>query len=54
MEKRMDEEGKTDAWKASRSERQALLKKRRDDMILKARRKMLEADGNTAARRTGV
>ncbi|KAI1940388.1 hypothetical protein LOZ66_001980 [Ophidiomyces ophidiicola] len=33
------------AWSQNKSERQRLLQKRRDDMILAARRKMLEKDG---------
>lgn len=32
--------GKKEGWSASKEERQALLRKRRDDMILAARKKM--------------
>lgn len=32
--------GKTKAWSSNKNERQALLQKRRDQMILEARRKM--------------
>jgi len=32
--------GKTKAWSSNRDERQSLLQKRRDEMILEARRKM--------------
>jgi len=41
------------AWSANKVERQALLKKRRDDMVLTARRKLLEKDQGGAPEERG-
>ncbi len=46
---RIGEEGKAEemkpAWSNNKSERQALLQRRREEMVLKARRKMEEREG---------
>jgi len=39
-----DEKQKKGGWSQNKTERQALLKKRREDMILEARRKLEEKD----------
>ena len=47
---RIGEEGKPEemkpAWSNSKSERQALLQRRREEMVLRARRKMEEREGS--------
>ncbi|WEW59713.1 hypothetical protein PRK78_005193 [Emydomyces testavorans] len=42
------------AWSQNKSERQRLLQKRRDDMILAARRKMLEKDRTASQSQKGI